>query len=122
MFYFVQIISIACLSITRNSLAFDYWIQEPVVDFSMNPRIARSVYFLHMRKAAGTSIRQYFLKAYQSLSCLPPSSGPMKSPEGRISEPLQIFSLGHFNSPRFITCLRHPVDRFISISWYDASY
>ena len=160
--------------------AYDYfkWETEPVIDYTKDPGLASTVYFLHMRKAAGTAVRQFFRETYQALQCLPPKERKLVHSDqenwrcnhlafyhvewhcfvggellrlrraalgasfgeryagagetdgaaiagGASGGGLQLTSpLTHFYPERrlkFITCLRHPIDRLISITWYGES-
>lgn len=42
------------------------------MQYTEDPQLARTVYFIHMRKAAGTAVRQFFRTIYYRKSCLPP--------------------------------------------------
>ena len=140
---------------------YDYfnWDVEPTIDFNADPGLARTVYFVHMRKAAGTAVRQFFREVYQKLQCLPPKERKLVHSDqsnwrcdhlafyhvewhclvgsdilrirraalesGEAPAGLELASpMGHFYAERkmkFITCLRHPIDRLISIHWYGES-
>jgi hypothetical protein len=52
---------------SSSSLCFLYAFMQ----FTEDPELARTVYFIHMRKAAGTAVRQFFRTIYHRKSCLP---------------------------------------------------
>lgn len=146
------------LTASASGYSYEPWQIEPVIDYAKDPGVSRTVYFVHMRKAAGTAIRQYFRTIYHKLQCLPMQERKLVHPDqenwrcrhlafyhvewlclvgsevvqirrraleaNRSGAPAIDAKLTHFYSEkslRFITCLRHPIDRLISVAWYGES-
>lgn len=141
------------------SYSYVEWDVEPVIDYNKDPGIARSVFFIHMRKAAGTAVRQFFREAYQRLQCMPLNERKLVHSDqsnwrckhlafyhvewqcfigseiirlrkqalesGQLTDTFKVDAKLNIFYPernmRLITCLRHPIDRLISITWYGES-
>jgi len=164
--HLVYIVVAAFLVVPASAYEYVRWDVEPTIDYTKDPGIARTVYFVHMRKAAGTAVRQYFREIYQKLQCLPPAErklvhsdqdnwrcdnlafyhvewlcfvgselaalrrgalsggGRDSSSKNNLQGLTLDAKLSHFypqRSARFVTCLRHPIDRLLSINWYGES-
>lgn len=87
----------------------------------------KQLYFLHIKKTAGTSLRKFLERQFHVNETLPPMNIPrfMEMPAGVVRR--LHFIAGHFDTwylrnfktnPYVITVLREPIDRFVSEYFY----